>query len=109
MMAWPMILLAVGSVFSGGLLAMGGTLRHWLEPVVDLRREPHVLADVGRSPSSPSASSPSGSRVAVLLYGLRKIPDDGTRRGVGADRRPRAEISTAMPSTRRCSCDPVRN
>jgi NADH-quinone oxidoreductase subunit L len=32
-MAWPMILLAVGSVFSGGLLGWGGTLRHWLEPV----------------------------------------------------------------------------
>jgi NADH-quinone oxidoreductase subunit L len=33
-MAWPMILLAVGSVFSGGLLGFGGTLQHWLEPVV---------------------------------------------------------------------------
>jgi NADH-quinone oxidoreductase subunit L len=33
LMAWPMILLAVGSVFSGGLLGWGGTLRHWLEPV----------------------------------------------------------------------------
>jgi NADH-quinone oxidoreductase subunit L len=33
LMAWPMIILAVGSVFSGGLLGWGGTLRHWLEPV----------------------------------------------------------------------------
>ncbi|HYX98254.1 MAG TPA: NADH-quinone oxidoreductase subunit L [Mycobacterium sp.] len=33
LMTWPMILLAVGSVFSGGLLAWGGTLRRWLEPV----------------------------------------------------------------------------
>jgi NADH-quinone oxidoreductase subunit L len=33
LMTWPMILLAVGSVFSGGLLGWGGTLRHWLEPV----------------------------------------------------------------------------
>jgi NADH-quinone oxidoreductase subunit L len=33
LMAWPMILLAVGSVLSGGLLGWGGTLRHWLEPV----------------------------------------------------------------------------
>ena len=38
-MTWPMILLAVGSVFSGGLLALGGTLRHWLEPVVGVARE----------------------------------------------------------------------
>jgi NADH-quinone oxidoreductase subunit L len=35
-MTWPMILLAVGSVFSGGLLAMGGTLRNWLEPIVGI-------------------------------------------------------------------------
>ncbi|WP_428341898.1 NADH-quinone oxidoreductase subunit L [Mycobacterium sp.] len=33
LMAWPMILLAVGSVVSGGLLGWGGTLQHWLEPV----------------------------------------------------------------------------
>jgi NADH-quinone oxidoreductase subunit L len=33
LMAWPMIILAVGSVFSGGLLGWGGTLQHWLEPV----------------------------------------------------------------------------
>ena len=33
-MTWPMILLAVGSVFSGGLLAVGGTLKRWLGPVV---------------------------------------------------------------------------
>ena len=39
LMTWPMILLAVGSVFSGGLLGWGGTLRHWLEPVDHLRGE----------------------------------------------------------------------
>jgi NADH-quinone oxidoreductase subunit L len=33
-MTWPMILLAVGAVFSGGLLAIGGTLERWLQPVV---------------------------------------------------------------------------
>lgn len=38
-MAWPMILLAVGSVFSGGLLAYHGTLRRWLEPVVGTHEE----------------------------------------------------------------------
>ncbi|MDH6281815.1 NADH-quinone oxidoreductase subunit L [Prescottella agglutinans] len=32
-MTVPMILLAVGSVAAGGLLAIGGTLEHWLEPV----------------------------------------------------------------------------
>ncbi|TCN49512.1 NADH-quinone oxidoreductase subunit L [Rhodococcus sp. SMB37] len=33
-MVWPMILLAVGSVAAGGLLVLGGSLQHWLEPVV---------------------------------------------------------------------------
>jgi NADH-quinone oxidoreductase subunit L len=38
-MTWPMILLAVGSVFSGGLLTWRGTMQHWLEPVVGIREE----------------------------------------------------------------------
>ncbi|BBX14119.1 NADH-quinone oxidoreductase subunit L [Mycobacterium novum] len=33
-MTWPMIVLAVGAVFSGAALAIGGRLEHWLEPVV---------------------------------------------------------------------------
>ncbi|MGB9303042.1 MAG: NADH-quinone oxidoreductase subunit L, partial [Mycobacterium sp.] len=39
LMAWPMILLAVGSVSSGFLFAYNGTLQHWLEPVVGERVE----------------------------------------------------------------------
>jgi NADH-quinone oxidoreductase subunit L len=38
-MTWPMILLAVGSVFSGFLLWWGGSLQRWLEPVVGVREE----------------------------------------------------------------------
>jgi NADH-quinone oxidoreductase subunit L len=38
-MAWPMILLAVGSAFSGLLLWWGGALQRWLEPVVGVREE----------------------------------------------------------------------
>jgi NADH-quinone oxidoreductase subunit L len=53
LMAWPMILLAVGSVFSGGLLGWGGTLRHWLEPVTTFEE------------SSPVAPSWVISAVAV--------------------------------------------
>ncbi|MFZ1163955.1 MAG: NADH-quinone oxidoreductase subunit L, partial [Mycobacterium sp.] len=33
-MTGPMIVLAFGSVFAGGLLAVGGTLEHWLAPVL---------------------------------------------------------------------------
>lgn len=73
-MTWPMILLAVGSVFSGGLLAIGGTLRHWLEPVVTFEES---------SPTLPTWAFTTvtvgivvvGIGVAVLLYGLRKVAD----------------------------------
>jgi NADH-quinone oxidoreductase subunit L len=41
-MAWPMIVLAFGSVFAGGLLGVGGTLQHWLEPVTTFEESPHV-------------------------------------------------------------------
>ena len=41
-MTWPMILLAVGSVASGGALAIGGTLEHWLEPVVGAHETHHA-------------------------------------------------------------------
>ena len=37
-MTAPMMVLAVGSVGAGGLLAIGGTLEHWLEPVVGRTR-----------------------------------------------------------------------
>ena len=42
-MTWPMILLAVGSVASGGFLAIGGTLEHWLAPVVGEHEAHHVV------------------------------------------------------------------
>jgi len=42
-MTWPMIVLAVGSVVSGGALAIGGTLEHWLEPVVGAHEAHHVV------------------------------------------------------------------
>ena len=45
-MAWPMILLAFGSVFAGGLLGVGGRLQHWLEPVTTFE-ESRRRADVG--------------------------------------------------------------
>src|SRR5579875_54233 len=73
-MIWPMILLAVGSVFSGGLLAIGGTLQHWLEPVVGIHEAAHatpawvisvvVLAVVG-----------VGVVVAYLMYGRNPVPE----------------------------------
>jgi NADH-quinone oxidoreductase subunit L len=73
-MAWPMILLAVGSVFSGGLLAMGGTLRRWLEPVVTFEESSHVWPTWAFTFVTLGIVV-VGIGVAVLLYGLRKVPD----------------------------------
>ncbi|BBX06670.1 NADH-quinone oxidoreductase subunit L [Mycolicibacterium aichiense] len=41
-MTAPMIVLAVGSVGAGALLAIGNTLEHWLEPVVGHHEAAHV-------------------------------------------------------------------
>ncbi|TGD84798.1 NADH-quinone oxidoreductase subunit L [Mycolicibacterium sp. CH28] len=41
-MTLPMIVLAVGSVGAGALLAIGNTLQHWLEPVVGHHEAAHV-------------------------------------------------------------------
>jgi NADH-quinone oxidoreductase subunit L len=72
-MTWPMILLAIGSVASGGALAIGGTLQHWLEPVVGAHEAEHgtpawvvtiiVLAVVA-----------AGIAIAYRMYGTRAVP-----------------------------------
>ncbi|HKP39416.1 NADH-quinone oxidoreductase subunit L [Mycobacterium sp.] len=72
-MTWPMILLAVGSVASGGFFAIGGTLAHWLEPVVGAHEAEHatpawvvtivVLAVVA-----------AGIAIAYRMYGMRAVP-----------------------------------
>ena len=74
-MTWPMILLAVGSVASGGFFAIGGTLEHWLEPVVGAHEAEHatpawvvtivVLAVVA-----------AGIAIAYRMYGTRPVPED---------------------------------
>jgi NADH-quinone oxidoreductase subunit L len=73
-MTWPMILLAVGSVFSGGLLAFGGALRHWLEPVVTFEESSHVLPTWTFTIVTLGIVA-VGIGVAILLYGLRTVPD----------------------------------
>ena len=73
-MTWPMILLAVGSVFSGGLLAIGGTLQHWLEPVVLTEEGPHILPTWVTSVVALSVVA-IGIVVAYQLYGRRPVPE----------------------------------
>src|SRR6201997_5666780 len=72
-MTWPMILLAVGSVFSGGLFAVGGTLQHWLEPVVGAREEGAHAIPAWVSTSLALAVVAVGIAVAYRMY-ARPIP-----------------------------------
>jgi NADH-quinone oxidoreductase subunit L len=72
-MTWPMILLAVGSVFSGGLLAVGGTLRNWLEPVVGAHEASHA-APVWVTSTITLIVVAVGIAVAYRIYGTRPVP-----------------------------------
>jgi NADH-quinone oxidoreductase subunit L len=72
-MTWPMILLAVGSVFAGGLLAVGDTLQHWLEPVVGIREAAHAIP-VWVSTTVPLVVVAVGIGVAYRIYASRPVP-----------------------------------
>ena len=72
-MTWPMILLAVGSVASGGLLAIGGTLAHWLEPVVGAH-EAHHVAPVWVTTTITLAVVAAGVAIAYRMYATRPVP-----------------------------------
>jgi NADH-quinone oxidoreductase subunit L len=72
-MTWPMILLAVGSVVSGGALAIGGTLAHWLEPVVGAHEAHHVVP-AWVVTVVVLAVVAVGIGVAYRMYGTRAVP-----------------------------------
>jgi NADH-quinone oxidoreductase subunit L len=80
-MTWPMVVLAVGSVFAGGLLAFGGMLQHWLEPVVGAHEE-HVIpawvtiggVQFGPVTAVTLAVVAVGIAVAYRMYGSRPVP-----------------------------------
>ncbi len=74
-MTWPMILLAVGSVVSGGALAIGGTLEHWLEPVVGAH-EAHHAVPVWVVTTVILAVVAAGIAIAYRMYGTRAVPEE---------------------------------
>lgn len=74
LMTWPMILLAVGSVFSGGLLAVGGTLQSWLEPVVGKHEEVTRAFPAWVSSALALGVVVIGIAVAFRLYAKIPIP-----------------------------------
>ena len=73
-MTWPMIVLAVGSVFSGGLLAIGGTLQHWLEPVVGAHEEVTHAMPVWVTTVITLSVVAVGIVIAYRMYATRPVP-----------------------------------
>jgi NADH-quinone oxidoreductase subunit L len=74
-MTWPMILLAIGSVVSGGALAIGGTLNHWLEPVVGTH-EAHHVAPVWVVTVVILSVVAAGIAIAYRMYSTRPVPEE---------------------------------
>ncbi|CAG6932423.1 NADH-quinone oxidoreductase subunit L [Mycobacterium avium subsp. paratuberculosis] len=74
LMTWPMILLAIGSLFSGGLFAVGGTLQRWLEPVVGRHEEVTHAVPVWISTALALGVVAIGIAVAYRLYATAPIP-----------------------------------
>lgn len=74
LMSGPMILLAFGSVFSGGLFAIGGTLPHWLEPVVGAHEESTHALPAWISTTLALGIVAVGILVAYQKYGRADIP-----------------------------------
>ena len=74
-MTAPMVVLALGSVLSGLLLTLGGSLQHWLEPVVGESPEEGVHAI---SPNVLIAFTLlvvlGGAAAAWVQYGRREVP-----------------------------------
>lgn len=73
-MTWPMILLAIGSVGSGAAFAIGGTLEHWLEPVVGAH-EVHHVAPVWVVTTVILAVVAVGIVIAYRMYATKPVPE----------------------------------
>ena len=74
-MTWPMIILAIGSVGAGALLAIGGTLEHWLEPVVGAPAETHHAVPVWVMTAITMGVIAVGVFVAWRMYATRAVPE----------------------------------
>jgi NADH-quinone oxidoreductase subunit L len=73
-MTAPMVILAVGSVGAGALLALGHTLQHWLEPVVG-SHEPQHLIPAWITTLTALGVVAIGIAVAYRQYANHKVPE----------------------------------
>jgi NADH-quinone oxidoreductase subunit L len=74
-MTVPMIVLAIGSVGAGALLAIGGTLEHWLEPVVGAHEEAAHVVPAWAMTVITLAVIAVGIGIAYRMYASRSIPE----------------------------------
>ena len=78
-MTAPMVVLAVGSVGAGGLLAIGGTLEHWLEPVVGSHQAHHAFPAWVMTAITMAVIA-VGVAVAYRMYAMRPVPETAPER-----------------------------
>lgn len=74
LMTWPMIVLAVGSVALGGLLAIGGTFTTWLEPVTGHVEHHEPVLPVWVITTLTLVLVLGGAALAFLQYAARSVP-----------------------------------
>ncbi|KAA0021640.1 NADH-quinone oxidoreductase subunit L [Antrihabitans cavernicola] len=73
-MTLPMIVLALGSLAAGALFTIGGSLQHWLEPVVGAH-ERHPAMPVWVTTLITLVVVLAGVAVAYRQYALNEIPE----------------------------------
>ncbi|EHB58910.1 proton-translocating NADH-quinone oxidoreductase, chain L [Mycolicibacterium rhodesiae JS60] len=73
-MTAPMIILAIGSVGAGALLAIGNTLQHWLEPVTGTHEAEHLIPAWITTVTALGVVA-IGIAVAYRQYANHKVPE----------------------------------
>lgn len=74
LMRWPMIVLALGSVALGGLLAVGGAFTTWLEPVVGEAEHHEPVLPVWLLITLTLALVAAGVALAFRTYAAAPVP-----------------------------------
>ncbi|KAJ6995567.1 NADH-quinone oxidoreductase subunit L [Populus alba x Populus x berolinensis] len=72
-MTWPMIVLALGSVASGGALTIDGTLQRWLEPIVGTHAIDHTTTAWAVAVGTLAVVA-AGTAIAYLRYAISPLP-----------------------------------
>ena len=105
LMTVPLVVLALGSLFLGGLLLVHGGFQTWLEPSTSAGRRGSRCCRPRSCPSSQCSSSPPAS---PWPGGCTSRPRcRWSRRAARSRRSPPAATSSRTTSTRPCSCGPA--